>query len=361
MSSLPIIETSRPNEIVIDPDGDLRLKVGQPKCIIPLESSDDGCSDHSDLLSDSDDEDCDYHEHLLPIIYRVCSKTLSRASRVRKVLLYGGFSESRASCASGSDWIVELPDDDSGAMFLALNIIHSRFESIPRATDVIDIEKLYRITVLTDKYDLAHILRPWASTWMEHLRKKRHLQKKQKGPPIILDLERMLWISWELGDQSFFTSIARCIVRYSCANAAGDLQNNNGLEMTKLFSATLEPPGMYDLIKPARLSLISTLYTPFTDLFVSLLSKQSRCCKAEPQSSENWKCERTMLGNLTATLVEGDCWPSLTPATSEKSAYEICKELEKAETASLLPGDQHSDCIGMPDQKDRLTAACRDI
>ncbi|KAI0450809.1 hypothetical protein F5B21DRAFT_507792 [Xylaria acuta] len=109
---------------VIDPDGDLSLK-----------DADADADDHHD------------HDHELP-----------------NTLLYGGFAESRPSDASpAEDWVVALPDDNPKAMAIILNIIHSRFELVPRTTNLISTEDLYQLTVLTDKYDLTGLLRLWAS------------------------------------------------------------------------------------------------------------------------------------------------------------------------------------------------------
>lgn len=226
-------ETSR---LVIDPDGDLTLKVGQMRCINTLPNGSD--SDRCDPGSD--------HKHELPVIYTVCSRTLSRASRVWKALLYGGFAESKPSCASAaSDWLVELPDDNPKAMATILNIIHSRFESIPRIKDPIDLEDLYQLTVLTDKYDLTAILRPWASSWMESAKEELGNWRDQGIDSFIPHLARLSWIAWEMGDPFIYESVLEDLARHCSVDINGDLQHDTGNEIVTLFTSTLEPPGLH--------------------------------------------------------------------------------------------------------------------
>lgn len=96
--------------------------------------------------------------------FRVCSKRLRRASPVFKRMLYGGFAEAQPP-EDDKQWLVELPDDDPDALAVFCHVMHGSFEKVPSSTEVIDLELLYQITILSDKYDLLHLLRPWAWQW----------------------------------------------------------------------------------------------------------------------------------------------------------------------------------------------------
>ncbi|KAK8078912.1 hypothetical protein PG994_002719 [Apiospora phragmitis] len=74
---------------------------------------------------------------------------------VWRKLLYGDFAESNPK---EGDWIVNLPDDLPQTMSMLLGIIHTKFDDVPYSFRP---EELYKITVLTDKDDLTHILKPW--------------------------------------------------------------------------------------------------------------------------------------------------------------------------------------------------------
>ncbi|TGJ81653.1 hypothetical protein E0Z10_g7115 [Xylaria hypoxylon] len=245
----------------MDTDGDLSLKVGDTKCVT---FSLNGCdSDHCDPDSD--------HEHELPVIYIVCSKTLSRASPVWKALLYGGFAESKPLYASSaSDWVVELPDDNPKAMATILNIIHSRFESTPRATEPIDLEDLYQLAVLTDKYDLTATLRPWVSAWMEYAREEYEQLKRQEADFLVSHLERLSWISWEMGDAYLYEKVSQDLAHRCSVDVNGHLQYEIGDEMVPLFNSTLEPPGHRDELKVIRLNYIKNALAIYEDAVAQL-------------------------------------------------------------------------------------------
>lgn len=136
-------------QVIIDPDGDLRLRVGTTECV-------------------SSEPD---HEHRTATVFVCESKTLSRASPVWKAMLYGPWRESRDSNnPAQGEWVVELPDDKPEPMAMVLNIIHSRFETLPDVQSKDSIPELYELAVLSDKYDLAKVFRPWAETWLKPLR-----------------------------------------------------------------------------------------------------------------------------------------------------------------------------------------------
>ncbi|KDN59970.1 hypothetical protein CSUB01_10311 [Colletotrichum sublineola] len=113
--------------ITFDPDGDLYLHVGTD--VEPLTKT-----------------------------YLVCSKALSRASRVFKKMLYGCFAESRPSDGKYA-WTVDLPEDRQEALELMLHIIHVNFDLVP---EHLQITQLYEFLITADKYDTFAIAKPWA-------------------------------------------------------------------------------------------------------------------------------------------------------------------------------------------------------
>ncbi|KAF6823156.1 nuclear pore protein-like protein [Colletotrichum plurivorum] len=64
--------------------------------------------------------------------FRVCSRTLARASVVFEKMLFGVFAESRSRYHSEDYWEIKLPDDDADSMEIFLNIIHGRPADVPR-------------------------------------------------------------------------------------------------------------------------------------------------------------------------------------------------------------------------------------
>lgn len=125
--------------------------------------------------------------------FMVCSRTLSRASKVFRAMLYGNFAESKPS-DKGQEWAVALPEDDPTALATILDIVHGRFRKVPSAVTP---DHLFMITVLTDKYDMTEVLRPWVNGWIGPYALTSRLPG-QKGD------EKLLWIAWELGHIELF-------------------------------------------------------------------------------------------------------------------------------------------------------------
>lgn len=117
----------------IDPDGDLLLKVG-----LALGKE---------------------HE------FKVCSSAMRRASPAWKAMLYGPWKESRPV---GDDWVVELPEEDPAPLRIILGMVHGKFELVPRH---VSLAQLYDILIPMDKYDMVHMIQPWAHGWVEAVRK----------------------------------------------------------------------------------------------------------------------------------------------------------------------------------------------
>lgn len=155
--------TADPRVIAFDDDGDLRLEVGPN-------------TDKQTFL--------------------VCSKALARVSNPFKAMLYGGFAEGKPQ-NEDSNWTVALPEDDPEAFATILNIIHNKYAMV---REMVTRTQLFHIAVLTDKYDMTGVLRPWAQRWVDRF---------------ALDLprafypgdEELLWIAWTLGHRRLFECV----------------------------------------------------------------------------------------------------------------------------------------------------------
>lgn len=165
---------SSPDTIVIDKDGDLRLDIVS-----------DGGEKHGSLI--------------------VSSKALSLASPVFRRMLFGGFAESKPAYG---EWNVALHDDDVHCLSIVLDIIHLNFDRVPEHLeaccgpvtsdqDTGDLSgrrdapaHIYGIVRIVDKYDMVHIIRPWAQTWLNDV---------NKMPGWCAEI---IWAAWVLGDES---------------------------------------------------------------------------------------------------------------------------------------------------------------
>lgn len=130
-------------------------------------------------------------------LYRVCSAALRRQSPVWKTMLYGPWSESKPT--NGDDWVVQLPEDHYEAMWIILNILHGKFEKVTGLRTHL----LYDIMILTNKYDMTSIIRPWCAEWRAIAWDSKKLtDKKVSTSPS--GIVRSLYVAWELGDEELF-------------------------------------------------------------------------------------------------------------------------------------------------------------
>jgi hypothetical protein len=180
------------SELIIDKYGDLRLEVGVNCCPEPVS-------------------------------FLVCSKALARRSRVFRVMLYGPFAESKPAADAG-EWVVRLPEDSPQAFRIVLNIIHANFDMVPV---VLNAEKpdggswmaKYRacaclddIALLTDKYDMVDVVRPWINSWFEEV-------TSYQPNPLRSHLDLLnVSTAWVFGDERWILSALDTAVLHASIN-----------------------------------------------------------------------------------------------------------------------------------------------
>lgn len=189
---------------IFDGDGDLQLEFG------------DDASGHK-KGSKKRARDAEEPQNPTPVqVYVVCSKTLSRASKPFKTMLYGPFAESKNQQKDPeSPWKVNLPDDDPKTFAVLMNIIHNKFTLVPKTMSR---DELFKITVLTDKYAMTDVLHPWATSWITPLADIK-INKAQFASGD----ERCLWIAWELGHQELFCCVLKHVLNCCDVNDSGQL------------------------------------------------------------------------------------------------------------------------------------------
>jgi hypothetical protein len=198
--------------VVIDPDGDLHLRVGTERCTL-------------------------FAQVECATVFICDSRTVSRASVVWKKMLNGTWKESRGSNnPAPGGWIVELPEDNPAVMAIILNIIHSRFELLTPFDVQIPLPQLYELAVLTDKYDLTRVIRPWANSWLRPLNDQYPPGWIAYKRDVPTHLDRQLWIAWELGDE--------VLLRNTLIDMVFNLESD--------MSPLLEPPGLFGMLQAPK-------------------------------------------------------------------------------------------------------------
>lgn len=211
-------ELEAADEVTIDPDGDLRLRVGEQSCM-----------SHCTSTSSKSSREDSVHSRHRATEFLVDSKALSRASPVLSKMLFGGFLESqKPDPSSGERWLVCLPDDDIKAMSILLHIMHCRFDKPLRLVGSKALKRLYRIAVATDKYDCVRLVQPWTKSWLPTAADRASQECSCQ------DLHLISWIAWEFGSQSVFEEAFKKLVWNATPNdiSFGDVLEPTGLQGT---------------------------------------------------------------------------------------------------------------------------------
>ena len=96
--------------------------------------------------------------------FKVCSKTLRRACKEFRALLYGGFRESEQP--ESGNWAVALPDDNFYAMRALLHILHGNTHVVRKMKFPYP-ENMYYLVVVADKYNLMNRISEWVPRWVD--------------------------------------------------------------------------------------------------------------------------------------------------------------------------------------------------
>lgn len=230
-------EAGTPPVLIFDEDGDLRLEVGN-------KDGPDCCSECSPSPPEAQ-------------TFVVCSKALARASKPFKAMLYGGFSESKPR-GGDAEWTVALPEDDPRALATIMYIIHNSFAMVPGRMAQAD---LFKLTVLTDKYDMTEVLRPWAHIWIAPLVKRQSTEH----------VDQLLWISWVLGHKTLFIEMVKQVQDGCDLNPLNQLCYPSGQVLEdNVYVRSLGIVGMLRLAVLALSSQLSCL--PFCQRAVLMIS-----------------------------------------------------------------------------------------
>ncbi|KAI1119320.1 hypothetical protein F5Y14DRAFT_437890 [Nemania sp. NC0429] len=226
--------------------------------------------------------------------FTVCLRTLARVSPFWDKMLYGDFMESKKPHPQDDslEWTVKLPEDNPTAMALLLSIIHGRFDVVPGYEDLLYVRDLYDISVITDKYDMACVLQPWARGW---LRSTLYLTELIGESLRDQYCYKRLWISWALGDKANFEEIAKIMLLTSCTS----IRDSNKI---------------YDIIERTRLDIIEELLAPFYKIIEGLITNDKTLCKKHKKKNHRDSCLPSMLGTSIQSLHSVGLWPIPQPA-----------------------------------------------
>ncbi|KAK6845719.1 hypothetical protein PG995_015829 [Apiospora arundinis] len=268
-----------------DPDGDLRLAVG---------------------------EEC---PGATPATYKVDSRALSRASAVFRQMLHIGVAEShRPEGATGS--------------FACPRTRPLQFLSYPSY-----IQLIYDLVVVTEKHALTHCLRPWARSWTgKWLREKAESDTGKKpgrsNDAAYVPLQKSLYIMWELGHRPEFESIIVELAWCSRLDDDGNLWSRVTAHRRKaeLFDdIASEPEGAYETIAATRQKAVSRLLTPLLSLVPEMIADVPSDVPYHDYIIDDINC---MLGATLRSIKKYRLWPLPRCDTYADPVYQLTTSLK---------------------------------
>lgn len=147
--------------------------------------------------------------------FQVCSTTVARLARVFDIMLFGCFAESKSHLASGQKWEVALPEDDPEIMGIILSVAHANVSKVPTKRTM---EELYRILVITNKYDITPVLKFQVITWLQNLEGVSEIETNADSAA------QFMFIAWELGHESLYKWLMDKLAKTCSIGSEGKLQ-----------------------------------------------------------------------------------------------------------------------------------------
>ncbi|KAM0716657.1 hypothetical protein Q7P37_008102 [Cladosporium fusiforme] len=284
-------------EITVDPRGDLILEIG--------------LSDKSGSAQR----------------FRVCSRTMARASPVLDRMLYGSFAESGAKCSG--EWMIELPEVNPSPFILLAYISHGQLWKIPK---VLTTNELFDLLILTHYYDCTPILAPWTDRWLASI----HEPASQNE----LEMYKVMFICQELGDKRTFEITARRLVLECHSTASRDeMHDQLGGHLCNIVDRV-------DLIRDDTIKAMLDLFRDLSDILV-VVDEKPRWCRYASYMGPH-RCESMILGSVVFCLTRANLWPIPASYEIEDSVMGLYRQL-----ANVVIHD-----IGQPEKKGNDHAKC---
>ncbi|GAB1312098.1 hypothetical protein MFIFM68171_02308 [Madurella fahalii] len=270
--------------------------------------------------------------------FLVCSRSLSRVSRVFKCMLYGGFRESRPVSDTES-WVVKLPEDDSAAAKLLLDVIHARFDGIPTT---LPLAELYNVLVFTEKYDMTKVLRPWLQAWVTSL------SALHESP----DISYAIGLARELGAKDTLGRLARRLIVDSGINNEGQLVDANK-KLIEQPSMPLISSQLFENAARIRMNYLHEIFKSLKEIISNLQlvisTKAIRYCRKEGFRPD--ACHAMILGSIISGLSQLELqavWSTEETAglTYPLSINHLVNVIEKIHVTYMY--DDHRNCNPIP-------------
>ncbi|KAI0116702.1 hypothetical protein F4814DRAFT_413713 [Daldinia grandis] len=226
------------------------------------------------------------------IVCKVSSPHLALASPVWCSMLYGNDAVKKSDL---EDWVVSI-NGDASALLTLFCIIHYKFNNVPTT---VSLEELHSIAGVISRYKCAHLVYPWAETWVNGLPKYDTTEEEQRSS------RKALFVAWVLGDITIFRrSVEQIVLSSKLIN--GQLVDADGNPLSDMEDIHKDLPGW---IGTTRLTILSRMIDALNEPFRRPTSPDGSC-KLGPQQKE---CGMMMLGSIILQLMAVGLFPMPEP------------------------------------------------
>ncbi|KAK9425305.1 putative BTB domain-containing protein [Seiridium unicorne] len=287
-------------------------------------SSTEGCAPvHVEIAVDGDlviiinETVSDQSQEIVPTksqatAFTVRSSTVFAASKTLKAALLGHDSRKPIS---EENWTIQLYGDRPKPWATLFHIMHTHFKEVP--SDSPDMVQIHHIALLADKYDLTHLLRPWARQWIEYLGKN-------------YTIHQSVWclhISWIFGDAELFKSMLNIIARRSTMSIKLVQSQANPYQIN-FGGMNLDDTGIPDfsvvIVGKLRLEKLKAILERLEESVDDLIHGVFRAsagiqCRSSDADIYTEDCNQKILATLLRSLAQAKLWPVPKAESVERS------------------------------------------
>ncbi|PVH85230.1 hypothetical protein DL98DRAFT_483721 [Cadophora sp. DSE1049] len=242
---------------------------------------------------------------------RASSKVLSMISPVFHRMLGPDFKEG-ATLKAAQSVVIHLPDDDSDAMVILLNIIHGRTRQVPRKIDF-ENDLLTELATLVDYYQLYEVTELFSDTWLRDSTRGKRLWTEYRHSTAL----RWLWISWVFQDAPLFQDITKLMEGEGEGDSEyvdGASSGESGLRQEYADRLPI-PSAVLDTIRRQRDVAISTAIDVVYDLIAKYSGPNFTCEALTDENGGSLRgdhrrtCVTLVLGSLVKGARQANIWP----------------------------------------------------
>ncbi|KAG7293576.1 hypothetical protein NEMBOFW57_003629 [Staphylotrichum longicolle] len=212
-------------------------------------------------------------------------------------MLFGSFSEGQDQ-QKGDDWTVTFPEDSPDSLRILLNAAHSKFDAIPTT---LPNEAVFNLTVLSDKYDMVGLLKPFWSNWVGKL---------GVAPATPLGFVQRLWMAHTLGYlQCYKATLKELMSHLRVFNDKPGIFLQCYHEENLCENIHLQALGVLEDLEDGRLALLREAGAKLRDAIQTLTNRKDKGFLCRSEGDAEWKriCDCAMLGAVHRTLY-GKTW-----------------------------------------------------